>query len=222
VAILSAIPKRFELLVYREMYNDLKNLMSINQHGFMKNRLTITNLLEYAYTSFVLNSIEDGNRVDSIYTDFSKAFDRVRHRMLLNEMSVGIEPARCMWLGSYQSGRIQKIRIGDAVSKDIKVTSGVPQGSHLAPLCFIWFVNRISEIFDNVHVLFYADDMKLFLPVSGFQDCLKIQSSLNKLSEWCDRNSFLLNVGKCTTILSFVRSRHPVKFSYMLGGTQNF
>jgi hypothetical protein len=28
VAKLSAIPKRFELLVYRRMYNDLKNLMS--------------------------------------------------------------------------------------------------------------------------------------------------------------------------------------------------
>jgi hypothetical protein len=41
VAILSEIPK-----VYRGMYNDLKNLMSINQHGFMKNRSTITNLLE--------------------------------------------------------------------------------------------------------------------------------------------------------------------------------
>jgi hypothetical protein len=33
VAILSAIPKRFELLVYKGMNNDLKNLMSINQHG---------------------------------------------------------------------------------------------------------------------------------------------------------------------------------------------
>jgi hypothetical protein len=48
VAILSAIPKRFELLVYRGMYSDLKNLMSINQHGFMKNRSTIPNILEYA------------------------------------------------------------------------------------------------------------------------------------------------------------------------------
>jgi hypothetical protein len=67
-------------------------------------------------------------------------------------------------------------------------------------------------------VLFYVDDMKLFLPVSGFQDCLKIQSDLNKLSEWCDRNSLLLNVGKCKTI-SFARSHHPVKFLYMLGGT---
>jgi hypothetical protein len=62
VAMLSAIPKYFELLVYRGMYNDLKNLMSINQHGFMKNRSTITNLLDYA--SSVLNSIEDGKQVD--------------------------------------------------------------------------------------------------------------------------------------------------------------
>jgi hypothetical protein len=50
-----------------------------------KNRSMITNLLEYA--SFVLNSIEDGSQVDS------KAFDRVRHQLLLNEMSVSIEPA---------------------------------------------------------------------------------------------------------------------------------
>jgi hypothetical protein len=60
--------------------------------------------------------------------------------------------------------------------------------------------------------------MKLFLPVSGFQDCLKIQSDLNKLSEWCDRNSLLFNVGKCTN-LTFARSGHLVAFSYMLGGT---
>jgi hypothetical protein len=67
---------------------------------------------------------------------------------------------------------------------------------------------------------FYADDMKFFLPVSGFQNCLEIQSDLNKLSNklWCDRNSLLLNVGKCKTII-FARSRHHVKFSYMLGGT---
>jgi hypothetical protein len=163
VAILSAIPKCFELLVYRTMYDDLKNLISVNQHGFMKNRSTMTNLLEYA--SFVLNSIEEGCRVDSVYTDFSKAFDQVRHQLLLEEMSMGIELARCLWLRSYLTEIIQRIRIGDAVSKEIKVTSGVPHASHLRPLCFICLVNRISVIFDYVRVLFYADNMKLFLPI---------------------------------------------------------
>jgi hypothetical protein len=87
----------------------------------------------------LLNSVEDGNQVDSVYTDFSKAFDRVRLQLLLDEMSVSIEPSRCMWLGSYLSGRIQKIRIGDAVSKDIKVTSGVPQGNLMGQFFFIWY-----------------------------------------------------------------------------------
>jgi hypothetical protein len=122
VAILSAIPKRFKLLVYRTLYEDLKNLISVNQHGFMKNRSTATNLLEYA--SFVLNSIEEGWKVDSTYTEFLKAFDRVRHQLLLEEIPVGIEPARCLWLRSYLTGRIQRIRIGGIVSKDIRVTSG--------------------------------------------------------------------------------------------------
>jgi hypothetical protein len=40
---------------------------------------------------------------------------------------------------------------------------GVLQGSHLGPSCFIWFVNRISVIFDYVRVLFYADDMELYV-----------------------------------------------------------
>jgi hypothetical protein len=146
LAILSAIPKRFELLVYRGMFNDLKNLITINQHGFMKNRSTITNLVEYA--SFVLNSIADGYQVDSVYTDFSQAFDRVRHQLLLNEMSVDIEPAICMWLGSYLSERIQKIRIGDAVSKDIKLISRVPQGSHLRPVAD-WLPNFWWDFFSR-------------------------------------------------------------------------
>jgi hypothetical protein len=169
------------------------------------------------YVSFVLNSIEEGWHVDSVYTDFSKAFDRVRHQLLLEDMCVGIEPARCSWLRSYLTGRTQRIRIGDAVSKDIRVTSDVPQGSHLGPLCFIWFVNRISVIFDCVRVLFYADDMKLFLPVRHFQDCMKIQSDLNNLFQWCEKNSLVLSIDKCKTI-TFSRTRYPVEFSYMLAG----
>jgi hypothetical protein len=108
----------------------------------------------------VLNSIEEGCQVDSVYNNFAKVFDQVRHQLLLEEMSVGIEPAQCLWLRSYLTGRIQRMRIGGAVSKDITVTSSVPQ-CLFGPLCFIWVVNRMSMNFEYVH------DMKLFLPVKG-------------------------------------------------------
>jgi hypothetical protein len=35
------------------------------------------------FTSFVLNCMEKGVQVDAIYTDFSKAFDKVNHNRLL-------------------------------------------------------------------------------------------------------------------------------------------
>jgi hypothetical protein len=64
-------------------------------------------------------------------------------------------------------------------------------------------------------VLFYADNMKRFLSLRDFQDCLKIQSDLNKLVDWCGANSLELNVGMCKSI-TFLRLCHHVEFSYML------
>jgi hypothetical protein len=63
------------------------------QHGFVKGKSNVFNSLEYP--SFVLKSIEDGCQVDSIYTDFSKAFDKVHHCLLLDKMSSDVDPARC-------------------------------------------------------------------------------------------------------------------------------
>jgi hypothetical protein len=76
-------------------------------------------------------------------------------------------------------------------------------------------------IFEYVRVLFYADDMKLFLPVESFQDFTKIQSDLNKQSELCEINSLFLHVDKCKTI-TFSRTRYFVELSYMLGGTVHY
>jgi hypothetical protein len=36
------------------------------------------------------------------------AFDKVRHRMLLDKMSTDVEPSRGQWLGSYFSGKIPR------------------------------------------------------------------------------------------------------------------
>jgi hypothetical protein len=55
------------------------------QHGFEGHE----DCLEYS--SFVLKSMEemeDECQVDSIYTNFSKAFDKVCHRLLLDKMTI--------------------------------------------------------------------------------------------------------------------------------------
>jgi hypothetical protein len=58
--------------------------------------------------------------------------------------------------------------------------------------------------------------MKLFFRAHGFQDCLKIQSDLKKLAEWCKANAFELNVGGRCKSITFLRLHHPVEFPHML------
>ncbi|XP_065654875.1 uncharacterized protein LOC136081485 [Hydra vulgaris] len=59
------------------------NLLNSNQHGFRKNKSCTTNLLETQ--DILFDAIENGWCVDMLYTDFSKAFDKVPHmRLMLN------------------------------------------------------------------------------------------------------------------------------------------
>jgi Reverse transcriptase (RNA-dependent DNA polymerase) len=104
----------------------------------------------HEFTSFILRAIAKGLQVDSVYTDFSKAFDKVCYCLLLLKIAPSpLKPARCDLFQSYLSGRIQRIRIGNCVSSEIKVTSGVPQGSNLGPLwlCFILVHERPLSYF---------------------------------------------------------------------------
>lgn len=56
--------------------------------------------------------------------------------------------------------RLQTVIINGTKSDYVTVTSGVPQGTILAPLLFIVFINDIS--LDAV-IFSYVDDTKIFL-----------------------------------------------------------
>lgn len=61
------------------------------QHGFVKGKSTVNNLL--TYVQHLIKGLES-QQVNAIYTDFSKAFDRVTHKGLLAKLEalgVGVE-----------------------------------------------------------------------------------------------------------------------------------
>ena len=61
------------------------NLLSKQQHGFIKNKYCTTNLLEIL--DFISSSLDKGCPVDVIRLDFTKAFDTVPHKRLLLKLS---------------------------------------------------------------------------------------------------------------------------------------
>jgi hypothetical protein len=80
------------------------------------------------------------------------------------------------------------------LSDSIQCHSGVPQGSHLGPIYFILDINRALDLFENVSVLGYADDLKLFMTIG---DCQLFQKDLERLGEWSRSTKFDLNADKC-------------------------
>ena len=48
-----------------------------------------------------------------------------------------------VWVRDFLVGRTQRVRVGGQLSKEVKVTSGVPQGSVLGPLPLLVYVNDI-------------------------------------------------------------------------------
>jgi len=74
-----------------------------------------------------------------------------------------------VWVREFLVGRTQRVRVGGKLSKEVKVTSGAPEGSLLGPLQFIVYVNDIWRNVDSSISLF-ADDCIFYRKITNKND----------------------------------------------------
>lgn len=217
ISILSNFAKVFEASVYTYIYSDIKNSISIYQHGFMEKRSTVSNLA--CLTQYISESLDNRGQVDVVYTDFSKAFDRIDHNLLIEKLNcIGFSNLLLNFMISYLKNRYQYVQYNGFKSKNYLATSGVPQGSNLGPLLFIVFINDLCNNLDCEKLLF-ADDLKIFCNINSIDDCLALQQQIHKIELWCQNNKLEMNVSKCK-ILTYTRRVAPVEFLYTFNLTE--
>jgi len=216
ISICNAFTKVFEKSLIMVIGPMVDPFLVPEQHGFRRNRSTVTNL--YAFASYVTPLLESGSQVDSIYLDWEKAFDRVPHDRLLLKLAMieGLSPY-IKWFASYLGGRSCFVSVGGASSTAYRPASGVHQGSNLGPLLFNIFINDLPCVISNQALLF-ADDVKIYRQVSSAEDAESLQSDLLAVLEWGRLNGMSLNAGKCQ-VVSFSRTRGKYCSVYRLGNT---
>lgn len=222
IAIIGTISKIFDAIMTDNISEICLMHIINNQHGFVKGRSTLTNLIFYNnFISEVLNDRTPGviKQIDSIYLDFAKAFDSVNHNLLIYKLSkLGLSGCTLKWIYSFLSNRELQVRIKGNLSDSFVATSGVPQGSHLGPLLFILFINDVCNELSVATVLIFADDIKVFARVSNLYDQVCLQKDLEKIYAWSCLNKIKLNCNKCK-VLSFVRSKtNRLSFDYTIHG----
>jgi len=89
-------------------------------------------------------SLDNGDKIDAIIVDFSKNFDLAPHGRLLTKIAnLGVDSRVAVWIREFLLGRTQRVRVGGQLSAEVRVTSGVLQGSVLGPFLFLAYVNDI-------------------------------------------------------------------------------
>ena len=115
--------------------------------------------------------MEAGFNVDSVYLDFSKAFDKVDHQIVLAKLSrIGIRGKLLLWIESFLTSRTQHVIVNGVLSNQCPVVSGVPQGSVLGPLLFLVLLNDIDSNIVSSFLASFADDNRIWKGVSGVND----------------------------------------------------
>jgi hypothetical protein len=205
ISLLTAFLKVIEKVIYVRLYQHLinHNILVNEQFGFRAQ--SSTEKATFILINQILEALSSRKLVGGIFCDLEKTFDSVKHDILLCKLEFyGIRGSFLTSVKSYLTDIYQRVLIG-SVSSNLsnssdwgKIKHGVPQGSILGPLLFLFYINDLSKIIKhNSKPILFADDTSLIITNPCY---INFRSNINnvflQLNEWLDAYLLSLNHDK--------------------------
>ena len=227
ISILPLFSKIFERIIHSRLtsFFDSQNTIYENQFGFRKKHSTV-HALSTAVKS-IAQSMNDKSHSIGLFIDFSKAFDTIKHEILLKKLEhYGIRGPALDLLTDYLSGRYQYVSLDGSISDLQLISIGVPQGSVLGPLLFIVYINDIINcVSDHEHCsqsvfVLFADDTNVFIRASSISDAQLIaESTLQCISKYLFANYLHINIKKTKYVVFSPSAKNPPPCKIVLEST---
>jgi len=198
ISTLPVMSKIFEKLMHTQLDAFLKSnsIITSSQFGFKESCSTADAVLEYVDN--VSNTLDRKMSMITVFLDFAKAFDTVKHEILIDKLDhLGVRGLPLEWFKSYLCDRRQCVDINGSRSGLLHVQSGVPQGSVLGPVLFLLYINDMNRCSNILNFVHFADDTTVFGCGENIQNLADlVNADLSRVYEWLCSNRLSLNIGK--------------------------
>ena len=208
ISILPSTSKIFERIMYRQIYDNMRNVLFPILCGFREGYSTQHALLRL--TESLKACLDEKMVAGTVMMDLSKAFDCLPHDLLIAKLhAYGFSDNALQLLYSYLHNRTQRVKINSTHSEWKNITMGVPQGSVLGPLLFNIFLNDIFLFIEKSEICNYADDNTIWIKGNIIDNIIpQLESEINLLNGWFNSNSMLLNGDKCKYMVMQSNTKH--------------
>ena len=203
ISLTGTVGKIMERLVKdRLMYYLEKNgILNNCQTGFRQGRGTTDQLIRLQDTINKYNL--NRGYTAAVFIDFQSAYDMLWHDGLLVKLKkMGVTGEMYNYIKQFLCGRTIPVRVGKELSGTIEVKNGTPQGSVISPLLFLIMINDLPQCIKGSEITFFADDSCLFRSGRRLDAIIRsLQTDLNNLVEWCEKNGFKISMEKTVAVL---------------------
>ena len=203
ISLLCSASKLLERLVQTRLqyWLESRHLITPNQAGFRKGHSTMDQIARITQSIFDSFEQPKPGRAALALLDFQRAYDRVWRAALLAKLArLRVPPHAIAWIRGFLSDRRARVKWGTATSRWKVFQEGLPQGSVLAPLLWLVYMNDIDQnIPEDVEVSLYADDVAILATDRSLLGCsTRLQPALDAIDAWTERWKVPPSVGKCS------------------------
>ena len=213
ISLTSSISKLFEKLIYTRIHDFINkyNLIYPYQFGFREHCSTTYALFEVV--EMINQAVNNRQYIMGIFLDLKKAFDTVNIDILLQKLShYGIRGNTLNLLTSFLNNRKTYTNVNEINSDYLLNSWGLPQGTVLAPLLFLIYINDMPNCIKNFALRLFADDSNVFITSNRLEELYTYGNQvLYQLYQWMLCNKLSLNLSK-TNYIIFKPSDHINKY----------